>query len=165
MERATNQQRIWDLIKNEHIAMLVTVGASGSLDSRPMACLQKEFDGTLWFLTFRDSTKILEIAEHQQALVSYTRSSKYEFISLSGTVRIVDDPAQVHSLWNDALRVWFPDGPNSPNIALLAVDVEMAKAWTKPASLLMYGYYYLRARITGRSPSPPQIAKLETIYV
>ena len=163
MEREADHQRIWDLIKNEHTAVLVTVGTDGSIDSRPMGCVQKEFDGTLWFLTFKDSPKVLEIAKNQQALVSYARPSDYEFVSISGQARIVDDPAKLHTLWSEGFRVWFPEGPNSKNIALLAIDVEVAKAWTKPASSLTYAYYYLRARITGKSPSPSQIAKQETI--
>src|SRR5262249_31283272 len=130
---------------------------------RPMGCVQKEFDGTLWFLTFKDTLKILEIYENQQALISYVRPASYEFISIGGRVRIVDDPSQVRSLWSEGFRVWFPDGPDSPNIALLAVDVEVARMWTKPASSLTYAYYYLRARITGKSPSPSQIAKQQTI--
>jgi general stress protein 26 len=159
----SDHQKIWNLIKDEHTAVLVTISPDGSLDSRPMGCIQKEFDGTLWFLTFKDSPKIFEIAENQQALVSYAHPSDHKFISISGQARLVDDPAQVHALWSEGFRVWFPDGPNSPNIALLAVDVEVAKVWTKPASVLTYAYYYARARITGEPPSPSQIVKQETI--
>jgi general stress protein 26 len=152
MQSSADHQKIWNLIKDEHTAVLVTVGKDGSLDSRPMGCVQKEFDGILWFLTFKDSPKVLEITENQQTLVSYTRPSDYEFISVSGRARIVDDPAQIRALWSEGFRVWFPDGPDSPNIALLAIDVEVTKAWTKPASLLTYAYYYLRARTSGEPP-------------
>src|SRR5215475_4499906 len=86
----------------------------------------------------------LRSQKNQQALVSYARPSDYEFISISGQARLIDDP-------------------DSPNIALLAIDVEVTRTWTKPASVLTYAYYYLRARITGRSPSPSQIAKQEII--
>ena len=140
MERTADTQKIWNLIKDEHTAVLVTTGTDGSLDSRPMGCVQRQFDGILWFLTFKDSPKILEITENQQALVSYACPSKYEFISVSGWARIVDDPAQVRALWSEGFRVWFPNGPDSPNIALLAIDVEVAKAWTKPASALTYAF-------------------------
>ena len=127
MRRTVDTQKIWDLIRNEHTAVLVTVSTDGSLDSRPMGCVQKEFDGTLWFLTFKDSPKVLAIAENQHALVSYARPSDYEFISISGRARIVDDRDQVQALWSEGFRVWFPNGPESPNIALLALDVEVAK--------------------------------------
>jgi hypothetical protein len=64
----------------------------------------------------------------------------------------------VHTLWSEGFRVWSPEGPNSPNIALLAIDVKVAKVWTKPASALTYALYYLRARrliSQKRKPSNP----------
>ena len=161
--RQADRDRLWSLIRSEHVAVLVTVAADGSLDSRPMGCVQKQFDGTLWFMTFKDTPKLSEIVHNRNVLVSYARPSAYEFVSVSGRARILGDRAQIGRLWTEALRVWFPDGPGSPNIALIAVDVEIAKAWTKPASTLTYAYYYLRARLTGESPSPSQVAKLETI--
>jgi hypothetical protein len=55
--------------------------------------------------------------------------------------------------------VWFPNGPDSPRIALIEIDVKTAKSWTKPASFVTYAYHYVKAKLTGRSPSPEQIAK------
>jgi general stress protein 26 len=164
-EGHTDRQKIWDLIKGEHVAVLGTVGKDGLLDSRPMGCLQHEFDGTLWFMTFKDTPKLLEIERDQQALVSYSRPSDYEFVSLSGCARIVDEPARVKALWTEGLRVWFPGGPDSPNIALVAVDVETAKVWSKPASVLSYAFHYLRARLTGRSPERDAVAEIKTMQL
>lgn len=158
-----DRQKIWDLIKHQHAAVLVTIGEDGALDSRPMGCLQSEFDGTLWFMTFKKSPKLLAIENNQHALVSYDRPSKFEFVALSGRARIVDDRAKIHTLWNEGLRVWFPDGPDSADIALIAVDVETARAWTKPASILTYALLYLRARVTGKAPAPQQVAHVETL--
>lgn len=154
---------IWDLIKGEHAAVLVTVAKDGSIDSRPMGCLQQEFDGTLWFMTFKNSPKLLQIEQNRQVLVSYAHASKYEFVALSGVARIVDDAGEVKALWNEGLRVWFPDGPDSDDIALVAVDVETAKVWTKPASMLSYAFYYLRARLTGKTPAPGEVADIKTV--
>ncbi|MDE2603049.1 MAG: pyridoxamine 5'-phosphate oxidase family protein [Bradyrhizobium sp.] len=55
--------KIWELIKNAHSAVLVTAEKDGSLDSGPMGCIQRAFDGTIWFFTFADSKKIDEIAD------------------------------------------------------------------------------------------------------
>jgi general stress protein 26 len=163
MDHAADRREIWDLIKHEHVAVLVTVAKDGSLDSRPMGCVQNGFDGTLWFMTFKGMPKLLEIEENQQALVSYAHPSKYEFISLSGHARTVDDRNLQRELWREGLRVWFPEGPNARNMALVAVDVETARIWTKPASMLSYGYYYLRARLSGKAPRPQEVAEIKTL--
>jgi general stress protein 26 len=161
--RQADRDRLWSLIGNEHVAVLVTVTADGSLDSRPMGCVQKTFDGTLWFMTFADTAKLSEIVHNRNVLVSYAQPTDYEFVSVSGRARIVDDHARIRQLWTEALRVWFPDGPSSPSIALIAIDVDMAKVWGEPASTLTYAYHYLKARVTGQSPTPQQVANLETI--
>jgi general stress protein 26 len=151
------ERKIWKLIKDEDTALLITVRKDGSFDSRLMGCVQREFDGRLWFLILKDSPKSLDVERNQHALVSYTRPSSGEFVSISGRARLIDNSAQVHAFWSEALRVWFPDGPESSNLALLAIEVEVAKLWTKPTS---YTYYYLRTRPTGDLLS--QIKERET---
>jgi general stress protein 26 len=150
---------IWNLIKREHTAVLVSIRKDGSLDAILMGCVQSDFDGTLCFLTFKDNPRLHEIEENGHVLVCYVRPSRYEFVSMSGYARIVDDRARIRELWREGFSVWFPDGPDSPRIALIEIDVKTAKSWSKPASLLTYAYHYVKAKLTGRSPSPAQIAK------
>jgi general stress protein 26 len=135
---------IWNLVKHEHAAVLVSLRKDGSLDSIPMGCVQSDFDGTLWFLTFRDNPRLHEIEENEHVLVSYVRASRYEFVSMSGRARIVGDGSKIRELWREGFSVWFPDGPDSPNIALIEIDVKTVKSWSKPASFLTYAYHYMK---------------------
>jgi general stress protein 26 len=89
-----HHQKIWDLIKDAHSALLVTIGPDGRLDSQPMGCLQRKFDDSLWFLTFRHSAKAQELVADDRVLVSYANPAKYEYVSISGRGRIVDDRAR-----------------------------------------------------------------------
>jgi len=155
---------IWNLVKHEHAAVLVSIRKDGSLDSIPMGCVQRDFDGTLWFLTFKDNPRLHEIEENGHVLVSYVRPSRYEFVSMSGCARIVDDRARVRELWREGFSVWFPDGPDSPAIALIEIAVTTVKSWSKPASLLTYAYYYVKAKLTGQSPSPDKIAEEAVVH-
>jgi general stress protein 26 len=156
-----NAQKVWDLIKDAHSALLVTVGPDGRLDSRPMGCVQTDFEGTIWFLTFADSSKVNEILKDDRVLVSYANAAKYEYVSLSGTARLVTDAEKLKELWSEALRVWFTSGREDPNLALLAVSVEEAKYWTDAASMVTYAWAYLKARFLGVSPNPDQISHSE----
>jgi general stress protein 26 len=119
-----------------------------------MGCLQSEFEDTLWFLTFRDSPNVHEIAADNRVLVSYANPSEYEYVSLMGNARIIDDKRKIHELWSQDLRVWFPNGPDDPGIALLAIKVEEVKYWTDAASIATCAWAYIRARVTGRRKSP-----------
>jgi general stress protein 26 len=159
---AANQQaerdRVWNLIKDAHSAVLVTVGPGGVLQSRPMGCLQKAFDGVLWFLTFSHSVKIEEIASNERVLVSYADPAKYEYASVTGRARALDDRAKIKELWSESLRVWFPDGPDNPELILIAVEVDEAAYWTNAASLTNYAWKYVRAAVTGEPAKGSEVA-------
>jgi general stress protein 26 len=99
------RRKIWNLIGDAHSALLVAIRPDGRLNSRPMGCLQREFDDTLWFLTFRHSAKAQELAADDRVLVSYANPANYEYVSISGRGRPVDDRARVNDLWFEGLRV------------------------------------------------------------
>ena len=62
------------------------------------------------------------------------------------------DPAKVQSLWSEALRVWFPKGPEDPDITLIKVEVDTAEYWDAPSSAWVYAMGYAKARLTGEPP-------------
>jgi general stress protein 26 len=159
----SDREKVWSLIKNARTAQLVSVREDGSLDARPMGCLQREFDLTLWFLTFRRSPKVGEIARHGQVLVSYADPGKGEYVSVSGRGRIVDDRQKVKELWNEGLRVWFPSGPDDPDIAMVAVEAEAARYWTNAASVVTYAWSYLKSRTTGQPASADDVAEVGSV--
>jgi len=115
--RNTDHARIWELIKGSHSALLITVMPDGTLDSRPMGCLQSGFDGVLWFLTFRHSLKVAEIRNNPNVMISYAKPNEFVYVSIGGKARIVEDTKKLKELWSEGLRVWFPQGANDPEIA------------------------------------------------
>src|SRR6266404_4746583 len=147
-------QKVWELIKGAHSALLVTIGQDGRIDSRPMGCIQNHFEETVWFLTFAHSHKLKEIGEHDHVLISYSNPSEYEYVSLSGRAKVVKDPQRLKELWSEAFRVWFPSGPDDPELTLISVEVEEAKYWTNAASVATYAWAYLKARLMGVRPDP-----------
>ncbi len=159
----SDQAKVWELIKDAHTALLITVDEDGALQARPMGCLQKQFDGTLWFLTFRQSLKLRQIRDDDRVLVAYVKPEKYEYVAISGRAKIVEDKEKLKQLWFEGLRVWFPSGSDDPELALLAVEVEKADYWADPASIVTYAFAYVKARITGQSPSPDKIAESKSV--
>lgn len=127
--RAEAIARLNELMKGIKFAMLTTVEPDGQLRSRPMATQQVEFDGDLWFFTQADAPKVDEIAREHQVNVSYALPNKQRYISVSGRAQLVRDRAKMAELWSEPLKIWFPDGIDDPNIALLKVRVEQAEYW------------------------------------
>jgi general stress protein 26 len=150
---AEDRQKVWELIKGIHVAMLVTQDAGHKLSARPMAAANRDFnDGTLWFFAREGSPKLDELADSRNVLLAYAHPGKQDYVSLSGTARVVRDQKKVKDLWSEPARVWFPKGPDEGDIVLIAVDVETAEYWDSPSAAVVYAYGYAKAALTGEPP-------------
>jgi general stress protein 26 len=125
-------KKIAELIDGARIAMLTTVESDGSLRSRPMATQELEFDGDLWFFTDAGSAKVDEVQQEHHVNVSYAHPDKQRYVSLSGVAGLVRDRAKMEQLWRAPLKAWFPQGLETPGIALLRVRVQYGEYWDAP---------------------------------
>lgn len=165
MSETTNQsdsiKKLGELIADINIAMLTTIDEDGSLRSRPMGTQETEFDGHLWFFTSDRSAKVDEIGKRHQVNVSYAAPAANTFVSVSGEAEVVQDKAKIEELWSPALKAWFPDGPETPDIALLRVDVEKAEYWDAPNSKMVILAGFLKAVVTGQRYDPGENEKVK----
>ncbi len=127
----TRQQgfaKLVTMIEAVDVGMLTTEDKNGHLRSRPMVTQRAE-EGILWFLSAKDTPKILEVQKDSEVNVSYADPNKEIYISVSGVARAFQDPAKVRELWDSAAQRWFPDGPDSPSITILKVQITQAEYW------------------------------------
>ena len=150
---AGEREKVWAMIRDIQVAML-TSDDGGTLRSRPMAAVDTEFSGTLWFFTRADSHKASEVQQDSRVALSYADPRRQNYVSISGTARLVRDRGLIDEHWTEATRVWFPKGKDDPQIALLRVDVEQAEYWDAPSSTMLHLYGYAKARLTGEAPQP-----------
>jgi general stress protein 26 len=122
-------RKLAELIRGMKVAMLTTLADDNTLRSRPMASLDVEFDGRLWFFTAASSDKVADVAHERQLNVSYADADLSRYVSLSGAGRLVDDPRRIRALWRPEQKAWFPRGLSDPDLALLCVDVVLAEYW------------------------------------
>ena len=130
-------QHLAHLIRGIKTAMLTTASADGSLRSRPMATLEGEFDGTLWFFTRADAPKVGEVRQEEQVNVSYADADGQRFVSVSGRAALVLDREKIQELWNPVYKAWFPKGLDDPQIALLRVEADKAEYWDAQSSAMV----------------------------
>ena len=154
------REKVWSMIRGIEVAML-TSEDGGVLRSRPMVAMQNGFSGTLWFFTRVDSHKVNEVQHDSQVGVSYADPKRQNYVSLSGTARLVLDRGEIDEHWAESLRVWFPKGKDDPQIALLRVDVSQAEYWDAPSSTMLHIYGYAKARLTGEPPHPGGHAQVD----
>lgn len=157
---ADAREKVWDMIKDIHIALMVTQDQSGKLFARPMGAQEKDANGQLWFFTEKNSPKVEEISGNPNVLLSYSEPDKQNYVSITGTAQIVTDQAKINELWTEAMTTWFPKGKDDPNIALIRVQPESAEYWDVPSSAFIHAYGYVKAKLTGEQPNPGDIGKV-----
>ena len=154
-------QHLAQLIRGIKTAMLTTVCADGSLRSRPMATLDTEFDGVLWFFTHADAPKVDEVQQERQINVSYADADHQRFVSVSGRAALVRDREKITELWNPIYKAWFPKGLDDPQIALLRVDAEKAEYWEAQSGAMVQLMSLVKGMVTRPACAPGESQKVD----
>lgn len=141
--------KVAELIKGQRICMITTNSADG-LVSRPMTCLDTEFDGTLWYLGLADSPLANELAANPSVNVAFTERSSW--VSLRGNGSATHDPERAKQLWSDFAKDYFQCEPDDPKVAVIRVDAEGAEYWDSPGPVGML-LDIAKARVTGKRPN------------
>ena len=147
-EQSAEMKKLADLMKGIRFAMLTTMEKDGSLNSRPMATQEVEFDGDLWFFTKAHAPKVEEADQHHQVNVSFADTEKNTFISASGTAILVRDQAKMKELWKAPYKLFFPQGLEDPQIALLKVSVEKAEYWDSAPTGIGRAFNFAKAMLS-----------------
>src|SRR5688572_26032839 len=153
-------EKLADLIEESRIAMLTTVEPDGTLRSRPLATLQLDANGALWFFTAASSPKIDEIEQHRRVNLSYVNAEDHDYVSISGIAQTVRDRAKMRELWTPWVKPWFPRGLDDPDLVLLKVSIERAEYWDAPDSGAKRLYGLAKALASGKTDALGRNEKL-----
>ncbi len=158
---ADDLKKLAELTQDIRIVMLTTAEPDGTLRSRPMAQQQADtFDGTIYFFTQRSSAKLDEIAQDRHVNLSYADPSDDTYVSISGTARELRDEAKMKELWSPALKAWFPDGLEDPELTLLKVTATQAEFWDTNDSTVVKAIGFVKAVVTGTEYEPGENVKV-----
>ncbi len=155
-ENQDGRQKIVELIERAESAMLTTMTAGGDHVSRPMAVQEAEFDGDLWFFSYDDSDKARQVTQNPRVNVAIANDKKSEWVSISGSAEVVHDRAKAEELWAKPLETWFPDGLETPGLALIKVHADTAEYWDAATSKVKQLLGMGRAITQGRPRPVPR---------
>lgn len=153
-DHARDREKLWELIKDIKFAMFTTRHANGHLHSRPMTTQNGRIDEdtSLWFFVSRRGEVVADIAGEPAVGVVYADTGDDDYVSISGSARVVDDPAKKRQLWNKMNEAWFPGGVDDPDLALVRVAITHADYWKAKDSKLTQLFKMAKAAVTGRRP-------------
>lgn len=153
-------KKIDELIQGKQIAMLTSITQEGHFHARPMAVLEMDFDGNVWFFTNKDAPKVDQIGSEPRVNVAYSDPSNQDYVSLSGKAHLVVDKSLNEKYWKPQFEAWFPDGLDDPQLALLKIEVDGAEYWDSPSSTVAHIKGFIQSKITGEQAPVGDHAKV-----
>jgi len=96
---------------------------------RPMATSGVDEEGSIWFMSDRNSEKNKEIMTDPIVKLYFCSPGKSSFLVVSGEADIVYDREKIRELWNPLDKTWFKEGEEDPAISLIRVKPIHAHYW------------------------------------
>ncbi|KGE12541.1 pyridoxamine 5'-phosphate oxidase family protein [Sphingobacterium deserti] len=119
------------------------------LSVRPMAILQVDDHGFLWFMTSNETKKEEEIEENPFVHLMMQSGQRAGFLNLYGIADELHVQEKINELWNPSLEIWF-DSPEDPKILLIRVEVLEGHYWDNKHSAPVAAFKGLKSLITGK---------------
>jgi general stress protein 26 len=160
--REDNLQKLREMVKDIDFCMLTTVDEKGDLHSRPMSS-NGDIDpnGDLWFFTAASSLKVSEIENLPKVNVSFADPENQHYVSITGKAQLVRDRSKIEELWRPEFKMWFPEGKDDPEVALLRISLEKAEYWDSPSSTIGYALNFVSSLVTGNEADYGENKKLD----
>jgi len=138
------------LAEEVRVCMFITNTRQEHEHTRPMATIEVEDDGTLWFFTDIRSVKVEEVSTEREVHLTYAHPGKESFMDVWGTASIVTDKQQIKDKWSAFVKAWFPNGVDDPNIALLKIKPTEVYYWDSESGKMVEWIKIAVAAITGK---------------
>jgi general stress protein 26 len=119
-------------IQSTQYAFLMTTDQTGLVNVRLMQPFPPEDDLTLWFGTSPRSRKTQDIRRDPRVTVAYHDAPGNAYITLQGQARIVDELEQRRTHWFTEWKLFWPDGPEGDDYALICF-------WPERIELMHFG--------------------------
>ena len=153
-------EKIWKLIQPIGVGMLSTEDQD-IIRARPMQIVQSAFDGTLFFITRKSDHKVTEIEnQDEKVCVAFSDPQRESYVSLSGRSKVVADDALVQKYWAPIVAPYFPEGPESDDLAILEIKCEIAEIWDKESSQMLSIFDLVRSNLKDTTPDPGEHEKI-----
>jgi general stress protein 26 len=116
-------------------AMLTTRTEGGQLATRPMSNNSDvEWDGDSYYFTYDDTRTVSDIERDPHVALSFQGRAGILgapplFVAVEGEAGIIRDKATFADHWTTDLERWFPDGIDTPGMALIKVAAVRIHYW------------------------------------
>ncbi|HWJ27404.1 MAG TPA: pyridoxamine 5'-phosphate oxidase family protein [Flavisolibacter sp.] len=117
------------LVNDINVCMFITNNRQEENHTRPMATIEVDEEGTLWFYTDVRSIKVEEVSQEHQVHLVYAHPGKESYLDVCGRATVDTNKQSIKDKWSPLVKAWFPQGVDDPNLALLQVKPTHIYYW------------------------------------
>jgi general stress protein 26 len=121
----TANDRVWDILEKVQVGMLTTQ-YSGGLRARPLEARPDRDAGIIWFVTDVRGLKDDEIASSPDVCFVVTDAADKAYLSITAQAAVLRDSARAAKIWKKTDDVWWPGGPDDPNVRVIRCEPTLA---------------------------------------
>lgn len=131
-------QKIREVAEASHLCMFMTKLGTFPADACPMSIQAVDEDGTLWFLSSKESGKNENLESDDRVMLTIQNDSKYQYLLVAGTARVHTDRATIEEHWTPMASSWF-DGKDDPDLTVISVTPREGHFWeTKSGKIVSF---------------------------
>lgn len=152
-ERRAHVRALLEKMSDVMFLSYAACGDAPELNGRPLHVTRLADDDSLWFMVGAGSTQVAETRAHDGAVVTWQDGGRW--LRLNGRATVIVHRAEVRALWSTAHEIWFPNGPDDPDVCLIRFAPEGAEYWdASGARGLTFLFESARALLTGTAARP-----------
>ncbi len=121
--------KLQELVNDIRTCMMITSGKTGARASRPMAAVDTDHMGNIWFFTNLQSNKIKDIELDHFVQLVFAHPGKDSYVDVRGRANIIIDKTSIKEKWTPMIKAWFPNGVDDPDICILQVKTDEIHYW------------------------------------
>lgn len=137
------------LVNDINVCMFITNNQDNN-HTRPMATIEVDDNGTLWFYTDIRSIKVEEVSQKKEVHLVYAHPGQEKYLDVCGQASIITDKQQIKDKWSPIVKAWFPNGVDDPNLALLKVQPTETYYWDAETGKMVAFLKIAASVVTGK---------------
>ncbi len=143
-------KKIKAMVDNIGTCMFYTKAIVGDHNTRPMAVIEVDYNGTLWFFTSLQSKKVQEIEKDPEVHLAFAHPGKDSYLDIRGRASIETDRKSIEEKWNPIIKAWFPEGKSDPNLCLVKVKTDEAHYWDTDSTKMVEMLKVVTSVVSGK---------------
>jgi general stress protein 26 len=143
-------EKLQSMVKDIGTCMFFTNTQAGIHNTRPMAVIEVDMNGNLWFFTNQQSAKVKDIEKDSHVHLVFAHPSKDSYLDLRGRASVENDRKSIEDKWNPIVKAWFPEGKNDPDLCLIKVKTDEAHYWDTETTKMVEMLKIVASLVTGK---------------